>query len=172
MGLKSHAASRRIGSYDRDMGLTKKTTILFPPEQHRRLARLAAERGTSLGELVRSACDREYGSASREEKLAAVRKLASLHLPVASPLAMKRESVPRAPGKGGSLGEELRETSRRYAALPDRVEPGGKPVARLVRAEPARKPQFGGMKGEISWTEGWERALTPDGLTRFFEGRW
>jgi prevent-host-death family protein len=35
------------------------------------------------------------------------------------------------------------------------IERHGKPVARLVRAESAVKPQFGGMKGEISWTEGW-----------------
>jgi hypothetical protein len=79
-----------------DMELTKKTTILFPPELHQRLARLAAQRGTSLGDLVRSACDREYGSASSEEKLAAVRKLAALGLPVADPRRMKRESAPDA----------------------------------------------------------------------------
>ena len=98
------ARTRRIGRidaqphpyHDMDMELTKKTTILFPPELHRRLARLAAQRGTSLGELVRSACDREYGSASREEKLAAVRKLAALRLPVSDPRKMKRESVPNA----------------------------------------------------------------------------
>lgn len=88
--------SEPLPYHDTDMERTKKTTILFPPELHRRLARLAAERGTSLGELVRSACDREYGSASREEKLAAVRKLAALRLPVADPRRMKQESVPNA----------------------------------------------------------------------------
>ena len=79
-----------------DMELTKKTTILFSPEVHRRLARLAAQRGTSLGDLVRSACEREYGAPSREEKVAAVRRLAGLKLPVADPRKMKRESVPDA----------------------------------------------------------------------------
>jgi len=64
-----------------DMKLTKKTTILFPPELHDRLARLAAQRGTSLGDLVRSACERQYGASSREERIAAVRRIVSLKIP-------------------------------------------------------------------------------------------
>ena len=76
--------------------LTKKTTILFPPELHHRLTRLAEQKGTSLGELVRSACEREYGGATAEEKLAAVRRLASLKLPVSTVRRMKRESLPDA----------------------------------------------------------------------------
>jgi hypothetical protein len=76
--------------------LSKKTTILFPPGLHERLARLAAQRGTSLGELVRSACVRQYALPSREEKLAAVRKLAAMRLPVAHPRRMKQQAVPRA----------------------------------------------------------------------------
>ena len=77
------------------MELSKKTTILFPPDLHRRLARLAALRGMSLGDLVRKACEREYGLASREERLAAVRELAALSLPIGTPEEMARESVPR-----------------------------------------------------------------------------
>ncbi len=76
------------------MELSKKTTILFPPELHERLARLAVARGTSLGDLVRTACERQYGLVSREDRLAAARQIASLHLPVASPEEMARESVP------------------------------------------------------------------------------
>ena len=76
------------------MELTKKTTILFSPEFHGHLSRLAARRGLSLGELVRTACEREYGWASREERLAAVRDLASLKLPVGEPEDLERESVP------------------------------------------------------------------------------
>jgi predicted DNA-binding protein len=76
--------------------LNKKTTILFPPRLHQRLARLAGQMGTSLGELVRSACEHEYGAAPAEEKLAAVRRMVGLALPVASVRRMKRESVPSA----------------------------------------------------------------------------
>ena len=73
--------------------LTKKTTILLSPELHERLTRLAQQKGTSLGELVRSACKREYGGATTEEKLAAVRRLTGLELPVSTARRMKRESV-------------------------------------------------------------------------------
>ena len=76
------------------MELTKKTTILFSPEQHRRLSNLAAERGTSLGNLVRRACDREYGQPSNSDRLAAVQALASLNLPVGTAEEMASESVP------------------------------------------------------------------------------
>lgn len=76
------------------MELTKKTTILFPPDLHARLTRLADLKGTSLGELVRSACEKQYGLASTEERLAAVKALASLDLPVGTPEEMARESVP------------------------------------------------------------------------------
>jgi predicted DNA-binding protein len=74
--------------------LTKKTTILLSPELHKRLTRLAQQKGTSLGDLVRSACKHEYGGATAEEKLAAVRRLANLKLPVSTVRRMKRESVP------------------------------------------------------------------------------
>lgn len=76
------------------MELSKKTTILFPPDLHERLTALAARRGVSLGWLVRSACERQYGLASPAERLAAVEELASLELPVGSPEEMARESVP------------------------------------------------------------------------------
>lgn len=76
------------------MELTKKTTILFSPELHARLQRLAKQQGMSLGELVRSACERQYGLASADERLAAVEALAALELPVGSPEEMARESVP------------------------------------------------------------------------------
>src|SRR4029077_18714395 len=76
------------------MKLTKKTTILFPPDLHEQLSRLAEQQGTSLGDLVRKACEIQYGLTSTEARLEAVRQLAALSLPVGDPSMMKRESVP------------------------------------------------------------------------------
>jgi predicted DNA-binding protein len=78
------------------MELSKKTTILFPPELHERLSRLAAQRGTSLGDLVRAACEKQYGLFSQEDRLDALRELSHLDLPVSDPGAMKKESIPSA----------------------------------------------------------------------------
>lgn len=74
--------------------ITKRTTILLQPELHRRLASLAAQRRTSIGELIRSAVERQYGLGGNPERLSAARALAALSLSVASPSAMKRESAP------------------------------------------------------------------------------
>jgi predicted transcriptional regulator len=76
------------------MDMTKKTTILFSPEMHRRLTELAARRRRSFGELVREACEVQYGVVGGRDQEAAVAELAGLELPVDSPGAMKRESVP------------------------------------------------------------------------------
>jgi len=77
-----------------DMELSKKTTILFSPEQHDRLVRLAKRQGTSLGALVREACQERYGLVSEEERLTALDELRALALPVDTPARMKRESAP------------------------------------------------------------------------------
>ena len=76
------------------MELTKKTTILFSPELHRRLSILAARRGRSLGELVREACELQYGVVGSSAQLEAVTALARLELPVGTPEELKRQSVP------------------------------------------------------------------------------
>lgn len=78
------------------MELTKKTTILFSPELHRRLSILAARRGRSLGELVREACELQYGVVGSSAQLEAVTALAGLELPVGTPEELKRQSVPTA----------------------------------------------------------------------------
>jgi predicted DNA-binding protein len=78
------------------MELDKKTTILFPEELHQRLSRLATYRGTSLGSLVREACVSVYGLVDADTRLEAVGTLRELSLPVGTPDAMKRESVPAA----------------------------------------------------------------------------
>lgn len=74
--------------------LTKKTTILLQPDLHERLTRLAEQRGTSLGDLIRTACETQYGLAGSDERRRAVRRLVALELPVGSPAEMKRQSVP------------------------------------------------------------------------------
>jgi hypothetical protein len=79
-----------------DMELTKKTTILFPPSLHTHLVETAKQRGVSLGELVRAACEARYGLVSSEERLGAAERLRRLSLPVESVQKMKRQSVPRA----------------------------------------------------------------------------
>jgi hypothetical protein len=78
------------------MDLTKKTTILFSPESHRRLSELAERRGVSLGELVREACAAAYGIVDHDARVSAVASLAALSLPVGTPREMKHESVPTA----------------------------------------------------------------------------
>jgi hypothetical protein len=60
---------------------------------HRQLTQLAEERGQSLGELVRQACERQYGLADRKGRLAAVEELAALRLPVGPVEEMIAESV-------------------------------------------------------------------------------
>lgn len=76
------------------MDLSKKTTLLFPPDLYSELTRLAQLRGVSLGELVRRACEAQYGLVSRESRLAAVRELEAMSLPVGDPDQMEKESVP------------------------------------------------------------------------------
>jgi hypothetical protein len=76
------------------MELSKKTTLLFPPDLYSDLARLARQRGVSLGELVRRACEAQYGIVSRESRVAAVRELEAMSLPVGDPEQIERESIP------------------------------------------------------------------------------
>ena len=76
------------------MELSKKTTILLSPDLYAHLTRTARARRKSLGQLVREACEVQYGSVSGEDRARAVAELRRLSLPVASPRTMKRESVP------------------------------------------------------------------------------
>jgi hypothetical protein len=73
--------------------LSHKTTILLSDGLHRRLTELARERGQSLGELVRQACERQYGLTDERARLEAVEALAALRLPVGPVEQMIAESV-------------------------------------------------------------------------------
>ncbi len=64
------------------MELSKKTTLLFSPELHSRLTSLAARRGVSLGELVREACEAQFGLGGSPDRIDAARALGALSLPV------------------------------------------------------------------------------------------
>jgi predicted DNA-binding ribbon-helix-helix protein len=72
----------------------KKTTVLLSSQLHDRLTKLARQKGVSMGQLVREACEQTYGLTSRERRLEAVRGLASLSLPVDDISRMKEQAVP------------------------------------------------------------------------------
>lgn len=73
----------------------------------------------------------------------------------------------------------VHEAKTQLSKLLDLLEEGeeiliqrhGRPVARLVRAKSAAKPQLGTMQGEISWKEGWDRSWTAEETEAFWEGR-
>ena len=73
----------------------------------------------------------------------------------------------------------VHEAKTQLSRLIDLLEEGedivivrrGKEVARLVRAKATAKPQLGTMKGQISWTEGWDRPMTDEEADAFWEGR-
>ena len=81
------------------MRLTHKTTVLLSERLHRQLSQLAAERGQSMGELVRQACERQYGMAGVDARLAAVEALRSMRLPVGPVEQMVAESVADPPNR-------------------------------------------------------------------------
>ncbi len=76
-----------------DTQVTKKSTILFPPDLWDSLSVIADQRKSSVGQLVRDACRAQYSISTRSERLALVHELASLDLPVGTPEEMERESV-------------------------------------------------------------------------------
>ncbi len=59
----------------------KRTQILFPDEQYRRLRQEAVERHCSVGALVREAVDKEY-LRSRKTRQEAALKLVAMSVPV------------------------------------------------------------------------------------------
>ena len=80
------------------MELSKKTTILFPPRLYHHLVQVARRRGTSVGQLVRAACEAQYQDPTTDERLDAVRELGALNLPVGTPEQLVAQSVLRPEG--------------------------------------------------------------------------
>ncbi len=58
--------------------LTRRTQILFSPEQYNKLHALSAEAHTSIGELVRGAVDKVYGPETLKKRIASAQKLINL----------------------------------------------------------------------------------------------
>lgn len=75
------------------MELDKKTTILLTTRLHGQLSRLARRQGVSLGELIRRACEKEYGLAAGPDRLVALKALTAMRLPVSDVRTMKEESI-------------------------------------------------------------------------------
>lgn len=72
--------------------LTRRLQILLDEERYARLARRAADRGTSIATLVREALDARYPSGDAERRAAAARILAADPTPVPDdPADLKRE---------------------------------------------------------------------------------
>ncbi len=67
--------------------------VRFSDEEMSRLQEIAHARGVSLPSLIRTAVEAAYLQPSINERLAAVKRLAALALPVADPEQMERESA-------------------------------------------------------------------------------
>ena len=76
------------------MELSKKTTILLSPRLYNMLKSLSKTNKLSIGELIRSACEKQYGLIPEIEAVDAIDSLSSMALPVDLPDVMKHESIP------------------------------------------------------------------------------
>jgi prevent-host-death family protein len=73
----------------------------------------------------------------------------------------------------------VHEAKTQFSKLLDLVESGeevlivrrGKPVAQLVQSRRPGKPQFGAMREEPAWPEGWDRPWGSGEADQFWEGR-
>lgn len=74
----------------REKKLEARLEIRLRPEQLQKLKEEAAAKKTSVGDLVREAIDQRY-AVSPEDKLNAVRDMASINAPVADWDQMKKE---------------------------------------------------------------------------------
>ncbi len=60
----------------------RRTQILFPETEYRRLRRVAQEQGRSIGSLVREAVERYYLEPSRARAIEAAKRIGEMNLPI------------------------------------------------------------------------------------------
>ena len=71
----------------------KRTQILFPEEEYRRLQEEAASRNCSVGQLVREAVEKAYVRRPKRARQQAARRLVGMRVPVADWVEMERETA-------------------------------------------------------------------------------
>jgi len=69
----------------------KRTQVLFPEEEYRRLQQMAAARNCSLGHLVRQAVAKEYLRRPKKVRQEAARRLVEMRVPVAAWPRLEKE---------------------------------------------------------------------------------
>ncbi len=79
--------------------LTRRTQLLLDDELHERLRQIAAERGVSLGALIREAIDEKLASMHESRSKAFAKLLEAEPMPVDDWPAMKQEIVEGRYGK-------------------------------------------------------------------------
>ena len=73
----------------------------------------------------------------------------------------------------------VHEAKTHFSKLLDLVEEGedvviirhGEPVAHLVAVPKASKRMLGSMRGQIKWSEGWDKPLSDEECDEFLEGK-
>jgi plasmid stability protein len=73
--------------------LTRRTQLLLDDELHRRLREIAAQRGISMGALIREAIDEKLSSVQDARAQAAARLLAAEPMPVEDWPIMKKQML-------------------------------------------------------------------------------
>lgn len=73
--------------------LTRRVEVLFSEEMAAHLKEVAERENASVGTLIRQAVREKYGTASSDEKLAAVERLYALKAPIGEWGLMEREII-------------------------------------------------------------------------------
>lgn len=73
--------------------LSKKTTILFPPELYRQLEEIAKLSKTSVAQLIRQAVIKQYLFSDKKKRLEAVEHLSKIGGPVSDWKTIEQEII-------------------------------------------------------------------------------